>query len=77
VIEVVCERRVNISEGEGGNVRDNLVGCHALVLIPDDNVQYANAMAGDARLAATHLRRSRDPSSAGPDMTQDSGGARN
>jgi hypothetical protein len=48
VIEVVCEGSMNIRKRDCGNVRNNLVGRHALVLMPNDNVLHANPVARKA-----------------------------
>lgn len=34
VVEIIGESRVNIGESEGGNVRDDLIRGHALMLMP-------------------------------------------
>ena len=56
MIEVISEGAVNISEGNRGDMRDDLVGSHALVLGPDDDVLYAHTVAGNASPSTTRPR---------------------
>ena len=68
VIEVVGEGGVDVGKSDRGEMRDDLVGRHALVLMPHHHIEYTDAMAGDARLAAANVRRPADP--VGLDMFQ-------
>src|ERR1039457_4491003 len=52
VIEVIGKRGMNVSERDGGNVGDNLVGSHALVLMPHYDVEHTDAMSCNASPAS-------------------------
>jgi len=52
---------MNISQSDRGNVRDDLVRCHALVLMPRHDVLDPNAVAINARPTAAGLRCFYDP----------------
>jgi hypothetical protein len=61
VIEIVSERRVDAGESDGRNVGDDLVGSHALMLMPHYDIEHTNAVASDASFAAADAGRPGDP----------------
>jgi hypothetical protein len=52
---------MDVGEGNSRNVGDDLVGSHALVLVPDHDIEYTDAMARDAGFAAADAGRTADP----------------
>ena len=44
VIEVVGERGMHVGERNGGDVRDDLVGGHALMLVTHNDIEHTDAM---------------------------------
>jgi hypothetical protein len=52
---------VNIGELNARDVRENLVGRHALVLGPDDDILHAHAVTGDASKPSARSQRFYDP----------------
>ncbi len=61
VIEVVSEGGVDFGESDRGDVRNDLVWRHPLVLMPGHDVEHADAVTGDTGLAAANTRRFRYP----------------
>src|ERR1700674_352339 len=61
VIEIVGQRSVNAGESNGGHVGDDLVGSHALMLMPYYDIEHTHTMAGDASLTTAHVGRPGDP----------------
>jgi hypothetical protein len=61
VIEVIGEGGMDIGESDGWKVGDDLVGRHALMLMPPHDVEHTDAVAGDAGLAAANTGRPADP----------------
>jgi len=54
VVEIVGERGVDIGERERGDVRNDIVGSHPLVLMPDHDVEHTDTVACDAGSAAAN-----------------------
>jgi hypothetical protein len=52
MIEVIGEGGVHVRESDSRNVGDNLIGSQALMLMPRDDVEHADAMAGNTGFAA-------------------------
>lgn len=48
VVELVGERGVDVGESNCRDVGDDLVGCHAPVLMPYNDIEHADTVAGDA-----------------------------
>jgi hypothetical protein len=65
VIEVMGESCLDVGESDGRKVGDNLVGRHALVLMPHHDIEYTDAVTSDACLAAANAGRLADPILAG------------
>jgi len=61
VIEIVGKSSMDIRESDGRNVRHDLVGSHALMLIPRHDIEHTDAVAGDAGLPAADAGRPGDP----------------
>ena len=61
VIEVVGQGSVDVGKGDGRNVRDDLIGSHTLVLMPDNDIADTDTVTGDAGFAATNARGRADP----------------
>lgn len=61
VIEVVGEGRVDVGKSDRRNIGDDLVGSHALMLMPHDDIDHTDTVAGDAGLAAANAGRPGDP----------------
>src|ERR1039458_4247400 len=52
VIEIVGEGGMDVGESDRRNVRHDLVGGHALVLMPHHDIEHTDTVAGDAGLSA-------------------------
>src|ERR1035438_9771203 len=61
VIEIVGEGGMDVGESDRRNVRHDLVGGHALVLMPHHDIEHTDAVAGDAGLSAADAGRPGDP----------------
>jgi hypothetical protein len=61
VIEIVGEGGVDVGESDRRNVRHDLVGGHALVLMPHHDIEHTDTVAGDAGLSAADAGRPGDP----------------
>lgn len=51
VVEVVSQSGVDVGKCKRGNVGNDLVWSHPLVLMPRNNVEHADAVASDASFA--------------------------
>ncbi len=61
MVEVIGKSCVNVGERDRRNMGNNFIGRHAVVLMPYDDVQHADAMPVKARSTSTDVRRSYDP----------------
>src|ERR1039457_5185246 len=61
VIEIVGEGGMDVGESDRRNVRHDLVGGHALVLMPHHDIEHTDTVAGDAGLSAADAGRPGDP----------------
>jgi hypothetical protein len=61
VVEVVSEGGVNIRERDRRNVRNDFIRRYDLMLMPYDNIEDTNAVAGNASFAAANAGRLADP----------------
>src|SRR5262249_1171886 len=56
VVKVIGESSVDVREGDGRGLGDDLVRAHPHPLMPDGDISDRDAMPGDARLAAADPR---------------------
>lgn len=61
VLEVVGEGGMDVGQSDGWNVGDDLVGSHALVLVPHHHIEHTDAVTRDAGFAAANAGRPADP----------------
>ena len=61
VIEIIGEGCVDVPESDSRNVRNDLVGGHALMLMPRDDIEHTDAVAGNAGFSAADAGRPGDP----------------
>ena len=61
VIEIVGEGGMDVDESDSRNVRHDLVGGHALMLVPHHNIGHTDAVASDAGLSAADAGSPGDP----------------
>jgi hypothetical protein len=57
VIEIVGQGRVHVCKRDRRNVRHDLVGSHALMLMPLHDIEHPDAVAGDAGFPAADAGR--------------------
>ena len=60
-IEIAGEGGAEVPESDRRNMRNGLVGGHALMLMPYDDIEHPDAMAGDAGFPAVDALRPGDP----------------
>jgi hypothetical protein len=61
VIEIVSEGGVDVVESDRRNVRYDLVGGHALMLMPHHDIEHTDSVACDAGFPAADAGRPGDP----------------
>jgi hypothetical protein len=54
VVEKVRKGGVDVGESDAWNVVDDLIGFHAHVLMPNDNIEHTHTMTDDTGLAAAY-----------------------
>jgi hypothetical protein len=54
VLKIVGQRGVDAGEGDGRDMRYDLIGSQALMFMPRHDVEHANAMAADAGFPAAN-----------------------
>jgi catechol 2,3-dioxygenase-like lactoylglutathione lyase family enzyme len=61
VIEIIGKGRVNFGQGDRRHVGNDLVGGHALMLMPRNDIEHTDAVAGDAGFSTADIGRPGDP----------------
>jgi hypothetical protein len=54
VVEIVCESGVDVGKSDRRDVRDDLVGFHTQVFVPNHDIEHTHAMAGNAGFAPAY-----------------------
>ena len=60
VVEIVSEGGVDIRKGDGRDVRDDLVGRHPLMFVPDHDIAHAHPVASNTSFTTANAGRPRD-----------------
>lgn len=55
VIEVISQRRINITQGNSRKLIDNLIGRETALFMPDYDIQHSHTMSGDVRATTQNV----------------------